>query len=233
MCNSLALGNATEKSDIDLFIITEAKRLASARFCLKILTQLFGMRVHHKKVAGRFCLSFFVTEDNLNLKELAFPFDPHFASFAATMVPFVGPLSVEKFFRDNEAWILPYFGNFHSPQFPRNFCSPALRACQVFIEKILGLFGPNLGKRLFQWQLRRDRDLEKNSSPKTGGIVMEPDIFKFHINDTRQEVSRRFLDTYRRVSVSGNSHKTQFRSQKFEFAVGSEFCGSSSIQNSI
>ena len=63
VCNNLAFGNATEKSDIDIFIVSERDRLYTARTFAAALTHFTGTRRHGNKIAGRFCLSFFADED--------------------------------------------------------------------------------------------------------------------------------------------------------------------------
>lgn len=70
VCNTLAFGSANAKSDIDLFIITTANRIFSARVIITLVTWLLGIRRHGKKIAGRFCLSFFIAEDALNLEKI-------------------------------------------------------------------------------------------------------------------------------------------------------------------
>ncbi len=70
VCNSIALGMADEKSDIDLFVVTRANRLYITRVFLVVLFQLLGVRRHGDKVSGRFCLSFMVDEESLNMANL-------------------------------------------------------------------------------------------------------------------------------------------------------------------
>jgi predicted nucleotidyltransferase len=44
LCNSRAMGEADENSDIDLFIITKKGNLWTARFLVTALTSLLGVR---------------------------------------------------------------------------------------------------------------------------------------------------------------------------------------------
>lgn len=111
VCNSLSYGNVKETSDIDLFVVTANDRLATARFFMKFLTQIFGIRAHHEKIAGRFCLSFFVTEKASDLSLLALPFDPHLAYFVRTMKPVIGAASVYLYFQRTVEFFLNIFGS--------------------------------------------------------------------------------------------------------------------------
>ena len=65
--NSVSFGSADEKSDIDLFIITKNKHIWTARIFTTFFLHILGVRRHGKKISGRFCLSFFADENNLDL----------------------------------------------------------------------------------------------------------------------------------------------------------------------
>jgi len=65
LTGSLARGEATEKSDIDFFIVTKTNRLWTGRALVSILTHLSGYRRYDGKIAGRICLNCYQTEDRL------------------------------------------------------------------------------------------------------------------------------------------------------------------------
>ncbi len=58
------------ESDIDFFIIIQKNRMWLARALATIVLHLFRLRRHGKKIADRICLSFYITDDNLNLENL-------------------------------------------------------------------------------------------------------------------------------------------------------------------
>jgi predicted nucleotidyltransferase len=70
VCNSVTLGLGDEESDIDLFIVTQKGRLYITRLYLVVLFHLFGIRRHGNKVKGRFCLSFLVDRNNIDMSDL-------------------------------------------------------------------------------------------------------------------------------------------------------------------
>lgn len=71
LCNSLTFNALNKDSDIDLFIVTEEKRIWTARFfCLLFFSVLHIKRSSTDKVK-KFCLSFFVTEKHQNLDAIA------------------------------------------------------------------------------------------------------------------------------------------------------------------
>lgn len=70
VCNSLTLGLWDEDSDIDLFVITSKDRLYLCRLLMVGVFHLMGVRRYSNKVRGRFCLSFFVDEDHIDVGSL-------------------------------------------------------------------------------------------------------------------------------------------------------------------
>jgi predicted nucleotidyltransferase len=102
LCNSRAMGEADENSDIDLFIIAKKGNLWTARFFTTIITLIFGLRRRNthglekwtpeyiKRTKDRFCLSFFITEEAMNLDSIRLqPDDPYLDRWIATLIPIV------------------------------------------------------------------------------------------------------------------------------------------------
>ncbi|MEK7523568.1 MAG: hypothetical protein AAB588_00905 [Patescibacteria group bacterium] len=189
--NSASLGKVTEKSDIDFLIVTKRGKLATTRFFMKVITQIFGLRAHHEKKAGRFCLSFFITEDALNLAPLAHSFDPHLAYFVRQAVPLYGAKTYEHFLRANDHWTIPYFkrplkGRLSELK-PRRLAS-LVRSLK---EGFLYLMGNLLEKILYTFQKQKDERRRKNF-PTSQGIIMNKNVFKFHENDPRADIAQKF-----------------------------------------
>lgn len=199
VCNTLAYGNVKETSDIDIFVVTVPSRLATARFFMKFLTQIFGVRVHNEKIAGRFCLSFFVTERSMNLAPLAHPFDPHLAYFVLSIKPFFGFRTHRDFLKANEVWTGLYFKRSLVPQpgvWRKRY--PVAVFLRWISEKILSVFG-ELGESFFAKHLEKRDQIHKKKFPKSTGIVIRKDVFKFHEHDPREEIAKKFLERLARI----------------------------------
>lgn len=190
VCNSLAYGNCKAGSDIDLFIVTEDKHLYTARFFMKILTQLFGKRVHHDKIAGRFCLSFFVSESSMDLGKLAHPFDPHLAYFARTMTPLLGEKNYLKWLEINDKWTFFYFKRGLALRTSKLRTYPVFSAIRFIFESILRLGGRFLENWLFELQSKKD-NLRKKALKDQSGVVITKSVFKFHEKDPRAALAER------------------------------------------
>lgn len=70
VCNSIAMKNAEDDSDIDLFIVTDPRRMWLVRVLVTLTFQILGVRRHGKKTTGRFCLSFFATTQGMDLSAI-------------------------------------------------------------------------------------------------------------------------------------------------------------------
>lgn len=70
---SLAMRNADQDSDIDLFIITRPKRVWLSRLASSLLLDLWGVRRHREdndqNSAGKICLNLFISENDLEQKQ--------------------------------------------------------------------------------------------------------------------------------------------------------------------
>lgn len=60
-----------ESSDIDLFIITSVNRIWIVRILITRVFQFCELEEASSKHAGRFCLSFFITEKSLDFSPFA------------------------------------------------------------------------------------------------------------------------------------------------------------------
>lgn len=88
VCNTLAMTQARPGSDIDLYIVTQPRRLFIVRTWLLLLTQLLGIRRHGSNIEGRFCLSFFVDENHTDLSEFFLkPVDVYFEFWNMLLKP--------------------------------------------------------------------------------------------------------------------------------------------------
>ena len=96
--------NACHKdSDIDLFIITRKNRLWSVRIFLTLILSILGQRKTTKKHAGKFCLSFFITEDALSLEHIAIENDVYLEYWVETLKPILNRNKCfEKFMKKNK-----------------------------------------------------------------------------------------------------------------------------------
>ena len=87
LANVIGAHNMRNEGDIDLFIISASKRLWLTRFFCAGLAKILNKRPTQAIKKDKLCLSFYISNDNLNLDELKIePNDPYFDYWLKTMV---------------------------------------------------------------------------------------------------------------------------------------------------
>jgi hypothetical protein len=124
VCNSIASETATAQSDIDFFIITHPKRIWTVRFLTNCILFCCGMRRYGKSIAQRICLSFYITEDALNISEQRiFSDDVHFIYWLEQMLPVYDPKNMWLTFKNTNAWTKFFLPNFFRSSQRSRFCT--------------------------------------------------------------------------------------------------------------
>ena len=187
---SLALKNTSELSDLDILLVTSAGRIATARFCMTILLDLFGFR--RKPIdtvaPNLICPNHFVALNNMTIPAQ----NIYTAQLYANIVPvMIRGANVASQFQNSNSWVLHYIYNWEMLDKPDRFrVGPALAS---IVEWVLGgTVGDWLESKLFNWQKRR---VEHNplTSHSHGRILFSQNEIAFH-PDSPDE---RFIEPYK------------------------------------
>jgi len=193
VCNSLSFGITDANSDIDLFIVAKKGRLFFVRTVVTLFFQLLGVRRHGNKVAGRFCLCFFIDDTHLSMKTISFEGDIYLAFWVRKMIPIFDDGVFKSFFASN-TWIRSYFDDLIVSSSSRNFRKTSF--VRHFVTIIFnGNFGNWLEKILMNWQLRRSKK-KMLSVGDSSGLIVEKNILKFHNIDRRRVYHRAWFDRF-------------------------------------
>lgn len=198
VCNTLAINNAQSDSDIDLFIVTKRGRLFFTRTLLTLLFGLMGVRRHGKKVAGRFCLSFYITDEKLNLEDIRLGGDDIYLPFwLLTMKPLYGREVYEKFLEEN-AWITKYFPGRTA------LCDfwPEQRLLTAVARIKEKIWGGKFGNRLEAWLAAKQYErhhVRLASLGPNASVIVNDNMLKFHNVDRRKEISEKFRKRFDEV----------------------------------
>lgn len=190
VCNSLAYNNARQGSDIDVVIIARAGQLWLARLGAIVLTSLLGIRLHTAHKQDKICLSFYVAHNGLDLQSVALPNDPYLAYWLATLTPIYNHDIIRTFQQANE-WIQKYLPSTWYTDAPRRLVAPT--GISTVLHKIWnGLehrVVPALEQlaRRVQWRRLLPALREAAKQPEQTGVVISPQMLKFHLRDMRQE----------------------------------------------
>ena len=193
VCNTVASASASHCSDIDVFIVIRKGRLWLTRFFVTLTLTLFRLRRHGKYVANKICLSFYVTDEHLNLSDIVIDEpDIYMAYWIDQLIPIYDPEDVRADILKQNAWVKELIPN----AFQEFRLHPRWRVKN-------GTIGQK-GKRMLEtvWQGGYGDLLEKQAkgvqekkmSMNFKSIKDEPDsrvviddtMLKFHENDRRK-----------------------------------------------
>jgi hypothetical protein len=187
--NSLAFYATHEHSDIDLFIITAPKRVYLVRALANLFLLVLGKRVTKNKIAGRFCLSFFVATDSLNFEWIALPGgDPYFVSWMMKMKPIIQQDAVyRQLLETNRSWIGEISDEDRSEN-SRFLLKEAIGSWDQWpiIDPILDIIDDIVAFVSMPLLRRRARRV----GPSGTDVIIERSIFKYHHPDRREMYKR-------------------------------------------
>lgn len=123
---SVAMQNAKQKDDIDLFIITAARRLWTGRLCAALLAFVMGIKRNRKdaNVTNKICLNLFFDENHLGIplsKQ-----NEYVGHEILQVKPIVNKNSTYELFLYKNGWFTSFFPNMRLPNRPKRVLSPVL-----------------------------------------------------------------------------------------------------------
>ncbi len=206
-CNSLGYFNATGGSDIDLFIIARSNHLWTARFFSAAVLKIFNLRPTAETGKDKFCLSFFISDDALDISGAALPGgDPYFYHWMGWIMPLYNDGIWQKFVAANN-WIKGFSPNFlpqnhyfaprpseallvpHSfngvareggprPRFMKKIFERVFSGAEIFFKKV---------------QLKAmPVSLKEAANRCDGSVVINDKMLKFHLLDRRKEYKEKY-----------------------------------------
>ncbi|MBT4857188.1 hypothetical protein HON52_03290 [Candidatus Uhrbacteria bacterium] len=181
LCNSMPFHFTRSQSDIDLFVITDQGAVWSTRLLsvapLMALKQRPGETDHHP-----IDLSFFVSEDAMDLFSLQKTDDPYFAFWIATLTPVLGERELWDRFFDENSWAFAKLPNAKPPV--RSF-----RYRRRNVKARLPGLSESFARRIQEGRLPQDLRDAANTDSR---VVINNRMLKFHRTDRREEIAQAF-----------------------------------------
>ena len=116
LANSISFNSLTSESDIDLFVVCEKWRVRTARLIVSLLMMFYWVKRTKKDYRKKFCLSFFVDEDNADLKGiLLWDKDVYLTYWVAHLVPLYLENNTPTVYKKN-SWVKHYLPNIELKQ---------------------------------------------------------------------------------------------------------------------
>ncbi|MBD3270761.1 hypothetical protein GF376_04500 [Candidatus Peregrinibacteria bacterium] len=203
ICNYLGFGVIDDDSDIDVFIVTEKNRIYTTKFFATFFTHLIGARRHGKKIRKRFCLSFFVVEDNIDLENYMIEDDIYLAYWLIGLLPIYG---ANRIWNDleisNKHWINKYFDKFTTRRSHYHKSKNVrTKLTKILLENILNTkLGDILEKKLKKIFNKRFQ-ANKKYLPENASVIVKDNILKYHNNDQRKVYRDDFFKRLKRSKL--------------------------------
>lgn len=188
VCNSLSFNQAKSDSDIDLFIITAKNRIWTVRFFSLLLLKFLRLRPALNKTENskdKICLSFFISEDNLDLEKYKICVQDSYLAFWTQQLK---PLYIEdnvytKFVQSNK-WAFDSISWQNHHYYISNY---KRRVSKFLFKPLINLFVTWLDEKAYKHiQLKIMPDVIKYMACSWDSrVVISDHILKFHINDAR------------------------------------------------
>ena len=186
VCNSLSMYASDPDSDIDLFVVTDPRRMWLSRVMMTVVFQLLGVRRHSKHVAGRFCLSFFATTDSLDFQKIAIENDVYLQAWIAHLKPIVDRGGTYAEFLAANRDFVPVSETERREN--RRFL--AIKQ-EERLERFPWL--SDMLDRFFRFLFLPRTLARYESLGKPEGVIVSESLLKFHPKDRRREIAERFL----------------------------------------
>lgn len=209
VCNTLTYGIVDEKSDIDVFVIVKKNRLWLSRFLITCLLSIFALRRTNKKVTDRICLSFYVTDNSLNLNSIKISgLDIYLLYWIKNLIPVYDPDNLKNSLQKANVWAERYFKNqkylFTSADVWKIENSKFKDRIKNILEKIFsGIFFDTVENicRFFQ-KIKMKSKAEWRREEKA--VIINNNMLKFHENDRRRFYQKKWLEKCLENGIKNN-----------------------------
>jgi len=189
VANLIGSHNLRQGSDIDLFIIASPKRLWLARFFCAGLAKVLNLRPNKKTKQDKICLSFYVSEDRLNLEDLRLDDnDFYFNHWLAGLIPIYDQGGVYEEFCQANAWLKAIFPNLI---WPDNHPRRQKTARHLFSDS---RFFDSWERIAHAWQLKILPAALKELANQDSRVIVNNEVIKLYLVDRRAELKDKFLE---------------------------------------
>ena len=184
--NSSAFDGQNRKSDLDLLVVCKNNFMWLGRFLVTFVIHLFGVRRYKHKVAGRVCLSFFLTDEALDLEKLKKR--THEDIYLIYWLIWARPLLHSKNIRNllsYNHWVKDYVPHAMEQSFKKSQQFSLFANILEYIMHYTGI--AFLCNALLRSYLKPRAERKHKKSTERASIIISDTILKFHEDDRRDE----------------------------------------------
>jgi hypothetical protein len=191
VCNQLQI-TAKPSSDIDVFIVVKQERLWITRLLATLLLSAFGLRRRKDCVKDHVCLSFYCTDDALDLSAIAATEpDIYLIYWLCLLIPLYDSEDVFSTIKNENQWVNEHVSAraWHGARHPRrlvqdSFVSRAVK--RMFEIAWRGAYGDFIEAQAKALQKKKMvRNMSSVQHETTTNVIISDSMLKFHENDRR------------------------------------------------
>jgi hypothetical protein len=195
LSNSIGQFNLRDGSDIDFFIITSPRRIWLTRLFCAGIAKILNRRPTPKNKKDKICLSFYISEENLNLDNLQIDSgDPYFFFWLRSLVLLYNKEGV--------------YENFLSTNYlPCKEISTQSSEKKVFRKQkktILSSISNCLERGAKRIQLAVMSRALKEAMNNSVGVVISDNILKLYLQDKRIEYAEKYANRIHQIFKKNN-----------------------------
>jgi len=191
VCNTVAFGWPKKESDVDVFVVVKKGRLWLTRFLVTTRLSFANLRRNKKQVSDKICLSFYVTDDNLDLSEICMDSeDVYLVYWLNFLIPVYDPKYVRVDLRKHNRWVEQFTVRFLLSKTLKRYAvrhTFASRKLKRFFEIVWsGMYGSLLetqAKKLQKLKMKKNKNSLQDKHDTR--VVITDSMLKFHENDRR------------------------------------------------
>jgi len=200
VANLIGRDNLSDRGDIDLFIVSNKNRLWLTRFFTVLTAKFLNARPQKDKKKDKICLSFFVSEENLNIENIRESEDDmYFNYWFLNLAPIYSCDNIFFELMESNKKLIGRFPNYFYQEISNKRKIKIIN--NNFYKKNWELFFGGLEQRMKKIQLKiMPNNLLKLASQKKG-VILTDSIIKLHLNDRRDEFSKRYNEIISKIKI--------------------------------
>ena len=181
--------NMKNNGDIDFFIISEKNKIWLTRFFCTLIAKILNKRPQKNKTKDTICLSFYITENNLNLKNLMLnKNDLYFVYWLACLTPIYDTDNYYQKLITTNFWLKDYLPNWQIKQAgPRRTITKKYFKFWKIWNFLFNLLFNNFEKISKKFQLKIMPVKLKTKMNQDKSVIINDTILKLHVNDRRDK----------------------------------------------
>ncbi|MBL7058324.1 hypothetical protein ISS03_03230 [Patescibacteria group bacterium] len=193
--NLIGAHNLKNEGDIDLFIVTEVGAIWTTRFITATLMKLLGLRPKKNNQKDKICLSFFVTENALNLTQFAINKNDIYLNYwLSSLYPIYDKNDTYNKLINQNKWIFSRLPNWikieANPKYSIKKINNDTSIKNKFFNSIENILH-NIQLKILPTEITNN--FINNSNV---GVVVNSEVLKFHTKDKRLEYYELYLEKW-------------------------------------